>query len=207
MHVEPEDVESLADVLPDEAFVGLDTQGDRRLIAESIILDIPLLGSRDTNTVIHETLNRWGAAKGYNNKLIHLPSETVFELCDRDIQTACEWVIAFTMNDLEIPKHNLESAFLQTLEVVRTMGLDEGRHLGFDTLVAQCKSYLNRCVNFSRDVQAALDHYGDIRTQVRTIEFELTNLVNDCYQQLDGASIQRAFNGPRREPAQTGLSG
>ncbi len=55
MHVEPEDVESLADVLPDEAFVGLDTQGDRRLIAESIILDIPLLGSKDTNTVIHET--------------------------------------------------------------------------------------------------------------------------------------------------------
>ncbi len=185
MEANRDDVHAIIDILPTEGFAGLSIQSDQQMIAEAVALNIPLLGSKDSNTIIHEDINTWAKQRGYNKNLIYSPSQTIHELCEQDIRTSCKWAIAFTMNNTELPDTALREEFLKTIEAVRSMGFDEQtlKAAGMDTFAARLRSYVNLDTAFSETVHEAIEEYGEIRHTVRSLEFALTEHVNEQFRQ------------------------
>ena len=173
-------VEDIEDSLPNIAFSGIDTAADRRLIAEAIFLDVELLGSKDSRTVVHSELNDWGFRKGYNRPLIYSPSEVLLELCGQDIETACGWVMAFNMNETDLSTFGIREEFHKLVHLVSGMGFDEVELLPpLHTFAAKLKVHLETCEHLDDAFKQSLHAHGRIRHKILQREYSLTAKVNE----------------------------
>ncbi len=171
-------VESLAEGIPIEAFNGPNTLADRLVIAQAVYFDVELLGSHDTRTIVHDDVNTWAYAKGYNRPLIRSPSELVFDLSENDLHTAYQWMMAFNSNRTDLPSDENNIEFLRTLNTVGRSGFDERNHLGLNTLIAKLKSHLECDESFQATFEEALQIYGGTREKVLSLENGLMKQVN-----------------------------
>ncbi len=177
-----ERVEEIADSLPTSAFHGASTLADQTLIAEAVYLNVPLLGSRDTNTITHQDVNDWAYTRGYNQPLIRSPSELVLDLCDHQTDLAYQWVMAFNSNRIDLRPPENREAFIKTLKLIGQSGFDEKDQLGFDTLVSRLKGHLDRDEDFDATFQDAIRTLSTIRQKILSSENELHIQVNMTLQ-------------------------
>jgi len=173
-----DEIEQIADSLPSNAFHGASTEGDQMLIAEAVYLNIPLLGSRDTNTMTHSEVNRWARQRGYNRDLIYSPSELVDELSHQQIEDVYQWAIAFNSNRTDLHSVQNEEAFMRTLAHIGRAGFGEKlEKTGFENLVSRLKGQM-KTDDFDVTFERAMDRFGTIREKVIGIEEELVTSVN-----------------------------
>jgi len=167
----------IAEALPNEAFSGVDTHADRQLIGEAIVLNIQLLGSKESSTIIHDELNRWAYHRGYNQKLIYSPSEIVMALCEDDMEIACQWVIAFNMNETDLSERDAAQEFVKTIETVGKMGFNEKLD-PVRTLQSKLKVHLERHTNFYETYTLAMRYHRTSRNKVIENEYALIQNTN-----------------------------
>ncbi len=170
-------VDRVAFSIPRSAFHGLRTEADRRMIGEAVYLNVPLFGSHDTTSITHKEINDWAHTKGYNAPLIRSPSELIFDLCENDIHTAYQWVMAFNSNRDDLTHVDNKIAFLNTLNAVGRSGFDE-EHMGLNTLISKLKARLDIDETFQDTFEQAIQKHIKIRRQVMEIEHALVQCVN-----------------------------